>query len=162
MGCIIGLSMSARNSANEPKNLQIIRTRNPPNILLEQIALLQTEAGYSAISSEIRTRLDALPRNDRLLLAVDGEKLLGIAHLRVTSDLINQDTAEVVMIIVRQSHRRRNIGRRLINAAETWARESGHARLLLRTEVVRTAAHAFFVALGYEETSTTLEFIREL
>jgi GNAT superfamily N-acetyltransferase len=154
--------MSARNSANEPKNLQIIRTRNPPNILLEQIALLQTEAGYSAISSEIRTRLDALPRNDRLLLAVDGEKLLGIAHLRVTSDLINQDTAEVVMIIVRQSHRRRNIGRRLINAAETWARESGHARLLLRTEVVRTAAHAFFVALGYEETSTTLEFIREL
>jgi GNAT superfamily N-acetyltransferase len=154
--------MSARNSANEPKNLQIIRTRNPPNILLEQIALLQTEAGYSAISSEIRQRLDALPRNDRLLLAVDGEKLLGFAHLRVTSDLINQDTAEVVMIIVRQSHRRRNIGRRLINAAETWARESGHARLLLRTEVVRTAAHAFFVALGYEETSTTLEFIREL
>ena len=154
--------MSARSSANEPKNLQIIRTRNPPAIFLEQIALLQTEAGYSATASEVRRRLDALPRNDRLLLAVDGEKLLGFAHLRVTSDLINQDTAEVVMIIVRQSHRRRNIGRRLINAAETWARESGHARLLLRTEVIRTAAHAFFVALGYEETSTTLEFIREL
>jgi GNAT superfamily N-acetyltransferase len=154
--------MPTQSPAEEPKNLQILRTRNPPAIFLEQIALLQTEAGHSATTSEVQRRLDALPRNDRLLLAVDGEKLLGFAHLRVTSDLINQDTAEVVMIIVRQSHRRRNIGRRLINAAETWARESGHARLLLRTEVVRTAAHAFFVALGYEETSTTLEFIREL
>lgn len=95
-------------------------------------------------------------------MALDGEELIGYAHLRVTRDLMNEETAEVVAIVVRRDSRRKGVGRRLIAAAETWAKQSGRARLLLRTEVVRTGAHAFFVALGYEEGSTAIEFIRDL
>jgi hypothetical protein len=50
----------------------------------------------------------------------------------------------------------------LVTAAETWARQSGRARLLLRTEVVRTPAHAFYVALGYQKAATTIDFVRDL
>lgn len=142
--------------------LQILRTKHPPEIYNSQLANLISFEGYPAQPEDIKYRLERLPSKDRLLLAVDGETLLGFAHLRVSEDLIYTETAEVVAIVVKASKRRRGIGTRLITAAETWATQSGRARLLLRTDVVRTPAHAFFSALGYEKDSTTLEFIRDL
>ena len=142
--------------------LQIIRTRHPPEAYFDQIAELNREAGFPASSEDIKRRLLVLPDGDRLILGLDGERLIGYAHLRVAHDLLNEETAELVSIIVRESYRRQGVGRRLIAAAETWATQSGKARLLLHTEVVRTEAHAFFIALGYEETSTSIDFIRDL
>lgn len=142
--------------------LQILRTRHPPDIYHAQLANLISQEGYPTKREDITNRLHFLPTKDRLLLAVDGETLLGYAHLRVSDDLVNEETAEVVAIVVEVSNRRRGIGTRLITAAETWATQSGRARLLLKTDVVRTPAHAFFSAQGYEKDSTTLEFIRNL
>ena len=143
-------------------NLQIIRTRHPPFVYLEQVALLHTEAGTSVAASEIKLRLEELPREDRLLLAVDGETLLGYAHLRATRDLINKEMAEVVTVVVRQSHRRKEIGRQLVNAAETWARESGFKRRRFRVSDKKQEAHLFLNALGYEHTSSNDEFVSDL
>jgi GNAT superfamily N-acetyltransferase len=126
------------------------------------LANIISQEGHPTKREDITNRLLLLPTEDRLLLAVDGETLLGYAHLRVSDDLVNEETAEVVAIVVEASNRRSGIGTRLIAAAETWARQSGRARLLLKTDVVRTPAHAFFSALGYEKDSTTLEFIRNL
>ena len=142
--------------------LQIIRTRHPPQAYLDQFADLNTSAGMPASIEEVQSRLEAISDEDRLILALEGDRLIGYAHLRVARDLVNDETAEVVAIIVRSSHRRRGVGRQLVNAAETWAQQSGRARLLLRTDVVRTEAHAFFVALGYEENATTVDFVRNL
>jgi GNAT superfamily N-acetyltransferase len=142
--------------------LQIIRTRHPPEAYLDQLAELNTSAGMLASTAQVRSRLASISDEDRLILALQGDYLIGYAHLRVARDLVNDETAEVVAIIVRSSHRRRGVGRQLINAAETWAQQSGRARLLLRTEVVRTEAHAFFIALGYEQHATTVDFVRDL
>ncbi len=142
--------------------LQILRTRHPPEIYYAQLANLISQEGHPTQREDIENRLQLLPSRDRLLLAVDGETLLGYAHLRVSEDLANEETAEVVAIVVEASNRRCGIGSKLIAAAETWAAQTGRARLLLRTDVVRTPAHAFFSALGYEKDSTTLEFIRNL
>jgi len=142
--------------------LQIFRTRHPPEPHLEQMPELLEEVGVKATLADIHRRVEALPRQDRILLALDGEHLIGFAHLRISQDLLTDETAEVASIVVRGSHRRQGVGRRLIAAAEAWARESGRARLLLRTDVVRTDAHAFYVAQGYEQASTMLEFVRDL
>jgi GNAT superfamily N-acetyltransferase len=120
------------------------------------------EDGVRLELEELRLRLASLPKEDRLLIGLDGEHLAGFAHLRVSRDLTAGDTAEVVTIVVARAYRRRGVGRHLIAAAETWALESGRARLLLRTDVIRTEANAFFTALGYEKSATTLEFIRDL
>ena len=143
-------------------NLQILRTKHPPEIYHHQISRLIAEENYLVRPEDIRDRIERLPPDDRLLLAVDGENRLGFAHLSIRNDLVNEETAEVSAIIVDQSSRRDGIGTRLIAAAETWAKQSGRARLLLKTDVVRTPAHAFFSALGYEKDSTTLEFVRDL
>lgn len=142
--------------------IQIIRTPHPPEPLQAQIAELLAAEGAAGDSASIAQRLSRLPREDRILMALEGERLLGFAHLRIMRGLAAEETAEVVAIIVRREWRRRGVGRMLVAAAETWARQSGRARLLLRTDVVRTAAHAFYVALGYQESATTIDFVRDL
>jgi GNAT superfamily N-acetyltransferase len=142
--------------------LQLLRTRHPPELFLQQLIGLLESAKVETSLEELKYRIDNLPNEDRLLLAVEGECLYGYAHIGIAHDLIDADTAVVVSVIVREDRRRQGIGSRLIAAAETWARQSGRPRLLLRTNVVRTGAHAFFVALGYEGSSTQLEFIRHL
>lgn len=143
-------------------NLQIVRTRHPPEPYLARLVAILQEESVRVSVDEMRGRLASLPKEDRLLLALDGERLAGYAHLRVARDLSSEESAEVVAIVVAKAYRRRGVGRHLIAAAETWALESGRARLLLHTDVVRTQAHAFFTALGYEISATTLEFIRDL
>jgi GNAT superfamily N-acetyltransferase len=143
-------------------SIQIIRTPHPPDAYLAQIAELLQAESYPGDEASVKRRLGLLPREDRILMAVEGELLLGFAHLRIARDLAADETAEVVSIIVRPAHRRGGIGRLLVTAAETWARQSGRARLLLRTDVVRTPAHAFYVALGYQKTATTVDFVRDL
>ena len=143
-------------------DLQLLRTRHPPEIFLYQLVELLKSEEVDISLEEVQYRIDNLPDEDRLLLAVEGEYLYGYAHLRIAHDLTDAETAVVVSVIVRVDRRRQEIGSRLIAAAETWARQSGRSRLLLRTDVVRTGAHAFFVALGYEGSSTQLEFLRRL
>ncbi|MBE3098390.1 MAG: GNAT family N-acetyltransferase [Planctomycetes bacterium] len=143
-------------------SIQIIRTPHPPDTYLAQIAELLLSEGYPGDEASVQRRLGMLPREDRILMAVEGERLIGFAHLRIARDLAADETAEVVSIVVRPAHRRGGIGRLLVTAAETWARQSGRARLLLRTDVVRTPAHAFYVALGYQKTATTVDFVRDL
>lgn len=143
-------------------NLQIIRTRHPPEPHVALLLGLLREAGVQTDLESLRARLASLPKEDRLLIGLDGEHVAGFAHLRVSQDLTTGDAAEVVAILVAKAYRRRGVGRRLIAAAETWALESGRSRLVLRTDVVRSDAHAFFIALGYEEAATTLEFVRDL
>jgi GNAT superfamily N-acetyltransferase len=143
-------------------SIQIIRTPHPPEPFLAQIAQLLEAEAIAADEASIHRRANALSREDRILMAVEADRLLGFAHLRIARDLTADEAAEVVSIIVRKTYRRRGIGRMLVTAAETWARQSGRARLLLRTDVVRTAAHAFYLALGYQETATTVDFVRDL
>lgn len=143
-------------------DLQIIRTRHPPDVYVVQLVDLYQDEGFEVPIEELRSRVEELPRDDRLILAIDGDLLIGYAHLQITRDLIHEETAEVICIIVRGGYRRQSIGRRLIHTAETYAEQSGKARLLMRTNVTLPQAQAFFSSMGYEQTGTSVEFIRDL
>lgn len=143
-------------------SLQIVRTLYPPEHFVAQIAELNRALNPAATLEHTQRRVRALPKEDRLLLAVEGDRLIGYAHIRITRDLLSDESAEVVAIAVAPDRRRMGVGRRLVHAAEAWARESGRSRLILRTNVVVTAAHAFFVALGYAQAETSLVFVRDL
>lgn len=142
--------------------LQILRTRHPPTTYLHQMCDLLSSEGITISPEQISTRISELGDGDRIFLAVEGDHLVGYAHLRVLHDLPRDAHAEVASIIVQSNRRREGFGRRLITAAESWARQSLYSHLLLRTEVARTAGHAFFTALGYEQDATTLEYFQPL
>lgn len=142
--------------------LQIIRTRHPPTTYLNQLCDLLGTEGVSISPIELSKYLEELPEKDRLILAVEGDQLIGYAQLRIVFDPIHGPVAEVAAILVEPHRRREGFGRRLIATAETWARQSKRSHLLLSSDVARTSGHAFFTALGYEQNATKLEFIRTL
>ena len=142
--------------------LQIIRTRHPPTAYLEQLATLIRPETAEVSLDDLSRRLESLPGDDRFFLALDAETLIGYAHLRVTHDLASDESVELVDIIVTPDLRRQGVGRRLMTAAETWAFQAERASLLLRADVVRSEALAFFSALGYEPASTSQEYVRDL
>ena len=154
--------MSPSKPLSGPMELQILRTLHPPAPLLEQIALLHTEEGFSVTSTEIKKRTDDLPNSDRLLLAVSGKHLIGYAHLRVNCDLFNEKAAEIVSILVRKPYRKQYIGRRLLKAAETWARQSGLSRVLITIDHNKEDVLMFSIAMEYQEDRNLLELFRDL
>lgn len=142
--------------------LQIVRTRYPPDAYLEQLAtILRIEVSDITID-DLRRRLELLPVDDRFFLALDGELLIGYAHLRFTHDLTSEDTVELLNIIVAVESRGQGVGRLLMTAAETWATQAERGTLVLRADVVRTEALAFFSSLGYVQSSTSQEYVRDL
>ena len=103
-----------------------------------------------------------LPADDRFFLALNGEFLIGYARMRVTHDLTSEDTVELLNIMVAVELRRQGVGRLLMTAAETWATQAERGTLVLRADVVRTEALAFFSSLGCVQSSTSQEYVRDL
>lgn len=144
------------------KNLQIIRTRHPPDAYYAQLLTLIQEVFPQVGLEDLRRRLEKLPASDRFFLALDGDALIGYAHFRVAQGLLVEDTIELLSIIVSMPLRRHGVGRHLMSAAETWALQAGRARLRLHADVIQTEVLAFFTALGYEQTMTAQQFTRDL
>lgn len=78
--------------------------------------------------------------------------VLAIAHPTLFA---NGPVVWVEEVMVRHDERRSGVGRALMDAVETWARESGAAYVSLATR----RASDFYLALGYEESAT---FFRKL
>jgi GNAT superfamily N-acetyltransferase len=144
------------------KELQIIRTLHPPEVYVAQLVDLFLDEGYELLIDDLRSRVEDLHRDDRLLLAVDGDHLIGYAHLRTAKDLLHEETTEVICILVRAGYRRQGIGRRLLRTAESYAEQSGKSRLVVKTNVLFSHAQAFFSAMDYEQVGTSVEYLRDL
>lgn len=143
-------------------DLQILRTRHPPPTYLNQLCELYGAEGIKISLEDLAFRFNDFPEEDRVLLAVEGDQLIGYAHLRVVFDPCHGQIAELAAIIVQPHRRREGYGSRLIAAAESWARQANRSHLRLRSDIVRSSGHAFFTALNYQEDSTKIEFIRSL
>jgi GNAT superfamily N-acetyltransferase len=92
-----------------------------------------------------------LARDDTLLLvAVEGDAVVGYL-LASTHDtfLANGEVGWVEEVMVDPSSRRQGVGRRLMEAAESWAHETGAAYLALASR----RAGPFYLALGYEDSA---------
>ena len=70
--------------------------------------------------------------------------------------MVPRRRAHVETLVVGRKHRRRGIGRRLMEAAAAWARGHGAVEVVLTTWVGNDDAEAFYERLGYRELSRVL------
>ena len=119
-----------------------------------RIAELSGQLGYPSTSSEIESRMECLLTGGRTAIFVAVEDAVVVGWISVRSDLTLEggSFAEIAGLIVADGRRGAGIGRALLETAEAWARERGHGRLRVRSNVVRARAHAFYKRLGYETT----------
>ena len=122
-----------------------------------EIARLSAQLGYPADAAVFADRLErSSPLRTHALLVCAGDegRLAGFIGLEQRLMIEAGDKAEVVALVVDAAARRSGAGRKLIAAAEDWARARGMAELFLRSNVVRPEAHAFYPALGFERSKT--------
>jgi aminoglycoside 6'-N-acetyltransferase I len=63
---------------------------------------------------------------------------------------------------VTPEHRRRGVGRRLVEAAEQWARSRGCTEMGSDAELSNTLSHRAHAALGYAEVERVVAFAKRL
>jgi GNAT superfamily N-acetyltransferase len=121
----------------------------------DAMARLCTQLGYPSESPGMPSRLERLwaDRNARVYVADSGGTIVGLTtiHLR---DTINHDApiAQLTLLVVDEANRTRGVGRALVQAAETFARDRGSNRITVTTALNRTDAHAFYERVGYAHT----------
>ncbi|NLM37332.1 MAG: GNAT family N-acetyltransferase [Firmicutes bacterium] len=125
---------------------------------------LAGQLGYQAELSQMKPRLLDLFRRDEhkvLVAEVDGE-IAGWVHAFLNRPLHKDTTVEIAGLVVDQKYRRMGIGKRLLDAAEEWAKDRGCNQVTLVSNITREAAHQFYQAAGYQRTKTQYAFKKEL
>lgn len=83
------------------------------------IATLFTELGYPSTLDEIARRLPRLlADHDEAVFVADDGVVVGCLHIGVYAILERDLSAQIMGLVVAASHRRRGVGRSLIEAAE--------------------------------------------
>lgn len=129
-----------------------------------EIARLSGELGYPATAVEIATRLTALLDDPahRISVVEMAGVLLGWIAVECRMTLESGERAEIVGLVVSEQARRQGVGRMLVEDAETWARALGFVTLVVRSNVLRDASHAFYRRHGYELRKTQHVYAKAL
>lgn len=106
----------------------------------------------------IRGHMAAAAAMDHVLVAEEGGVPLGFASLRLIPQVeADPPHAELSDLFVREPHRRRGVGRALMDFAERLARDRGCARMYLVTGFDNEGARAFYRAAGFRDFALQME-----
>ena len=131
----------------------------------ETVAGLAGELGYPSTREEIERRFRAIDGNsDSLVLVAEGPRgeVVGWIHVFGNHLLESQGEAEVGGLVVDSRARGRGIGKRLVEAAENWAREHGYVKVGVRSNTIRIETHKFYQHLGYSILKSQYKFQKPL
>ena len=125
---------------------------------------LLTQLGYDTTEAELKRRFDEVSSapEHSLLVAETAGRVIGLMHVFARPALENPREAVVQAIVVDEGFRRSGAGRHLMAAAEHWGSERGCQSVVLSSNIARAPAHAFYAALGYRVSATSLVLRKEL
>ena len=131
----------------------------------ERVAALAAELDYpGATPALVAARLAALAgRDDHAVWVSAGDAdLNGLIHAQHMHRIISDPYAEILHLVVSSRARRGGLGRALVGRVVAWARDRGLDRVRVRSNVVRDAAHPFYLSLGFERHKTQHVYIHRL
>lgn len=117
-----------------------------------EITRLAAQLGYRMSSSEMERRLRRLLADSRHHITVAADttgQLSGWLHVEHRTSLKGGERVELMGLVVASTARRQGIGRKLVNAVESWALTRGVSQLTVRSNAERESSHPFYEALGY-------------
>jgi GNAT superfamily N-acetyltransferase len=127
-------------------------------------AQLSAEFGYPQSKETMERRIACLQnRTDHaIFLACLDQTAVGWIDVGIVHHLQSKPYGEIGGFVVSEKYRNTGIGKQLIARAETWMREQGLRRALVRSRVAREAAHRFYLREGYVHVKTSAVFEKEL
>ena len=98
----------------------------------------------------------ATRRDGTVLVAVDEADVLGVITTREQRHFTGEMDGYIGELAVAPHAARQGIGRALIEAAQSWARDRGLRHLTLHTGMANIPARRFYAALGFQEEDVRL------
>ncbi|MBP9913105.1 MAG: GNAT family N-acetyltransferase [Opitutaceae bacterium] len=120
---------------------------------------------YPSTVAEMQIRLGRVVTNENhgVLVAADmAGAVVGCVHIGRLMSLDADLSGQILGLVVAERVRRQGVGRALMAAAEVWARERKCTKVILRSSVRRTEAHAFYERIGYTNLKTQYAFGKDL
>lgn len=123
--------------------------------------LCERELGYSCDERYIKLRLTNLDHNrECVYVATINDNVVGFVHVEKYEPLYIPKIGNILGLAVSSNYQRKGIGRKLLTAAEKWAKEHGLEAIRLNSNEKRTEAHAFYRTMGYVDNKKQLRFIK--
>lgn len=125
-----------------------------------RIALLCSQLGYPTSEAAVKKRLLQIQQNKSHAVYVaerSDARVVGWVHIYVCPTVMTLQ-AVIGGLVVNGRDRGSGIGRYLIQYAEQWADAKGCTSVLVRSNIVRQAAHNFYERMGYSKLKTSQVF----
>lgn len=136
-------------------------TLNDAEFLYE---LNKNDYGYDYPLDETKIRLQkVLNRNsDIIFVAEDNDIVVGYIHACDYDVFYAPHYKNIMGFVVRKDYRKQGIGRKLLDAIEAWAKETGAVGVRLNSNSKRIDAHKVYEHCGYVSEKTQLNFKKNL
>jgi GNAT superfamily N-acetyltransferase len=130
----------------------------------DRVAHLMTQLGYPSTSQQIAQRFEQIHgQSNQALFVADAEgQVVASVHVAANPYLENDASAEILGLVVADGYRSQGVGKALVSAAEAWATKLGCETLRVRSNTIRTRAHAFYDRAGFQRVKTQLCFEKSL
>lgn len=140
----------------------VIREIDPDDA--EAAAELSGELGYPVSPEEMKNRIQKLHalRDHVVYVAWRPDAVAGWIDVALVHHLQGEAFAEIGGLVVSEDLRSSGIGRELVAKAEQWARSRGITKVVVRSNIIRDAAHRFYRREGYQQTKTSAVFVKSL
>lgn len=129
------------------------------------MADLATQLGYECTEQQVQIRFDEMQDSRQYAIYVaelPGSHVVGWIATYVFRAVELVPSAEISGFIVDESLRSSGIGKTLLDAAETWARQVGCTVISVHSNVTRDRAHRFYLNNGFELVKTQRMFHKPL
>lgn len=127
-------------------------------------ARLSAELGYPVAANimEERLKLLASMENHAVFAACTQDRLIGWIDVGIVHHLQSEPYGEIGGLIVSEGHQGCGVGKALVLAAENWIRSRQVTKALVRSQIARERAHAFYLSQDFERTKTSAVFTKSL
>lgn len=129
-----------------------------------EAAQLSAELGYPVATDmmEARLRQFALLKNHVVFAACLQDHVIAWIDVGIVHHLQSEPYGEIGGLIVSAAHQGCGIGRKLVEAAENWIAGQRILKVLVRSQIAREGAHAFYLRQNFSPLKTSVVFAKSL
>jgi GNAT superfamily N-acetyltransferase len=127
-------------------------------------ASLSAELGYPVTTEAMENRLKQFTElEDHAVFAACRQgRVVAWIDVSIAHHLQSEPYGEIGGLIVSSQHQGGGIGKKLVATAEQWIRNRGIANVLVRSQIARERAHAFYLQLNFSRLKTSAVFTKTL
>lgn len=126
-------------------------------------SISREDLGYECSLSLVKEKIKSLNSNrEKVFVACKRGIVAGYIHVEKYDTLYFETMCNVLGLAVKKEFQKNGIGKRLVTAAENWAKENGIKFMRVNSGITRVEAHKFYMHMGYESEKKQLRFIKKI